>query len=630
MKRRRQLEPSDLELNLLVPWTPRWHNFVTSIRPAFGRKERPLAGEVAIGFVPLRGLLGAWALEAVLLFAVITLPGKFASLHPTFPPPRPKSDVIYYSGEELPQTEDSGGAPTGHSGKSGGREAFHRTQVIKVAREQKLTEQVLDAPKLRLPASAVPVANLLAIQRDPGPPPSEGLRSSLKAAPLPNVAPVPPSPEIARENMRKNQTLTASVIPPAPIAPRDMPQAHFPEMRTEVVPPPVSAPPRDSSNTVRPTLPAPSVIAPPPSVSNETARVAGQLPVRPSIDVVPPPPQASEGQITGRSVPTLNASVVPPPPNVSGGTLASGRGLGHIGTGAGQTLAQGTIVAPPANAGGSTQKAAAIISSKPGPALGAPTSGERGALAMSPSGGNAPGIGGSGGGLGNATGPDSGSAKAGTGPGSANNGAGPGANPTAKIGTSSVPGAGGAGTGSRPGVPNTPGISVQGGTTTIITLPSFGSTPNDPTAAGHSTDTSSHRGPGITVVATSRSGGAFNFYGALKGDRVYTTYLDTTLGTVVLQFADPTSDNSAYSEELNAPEPIRKTLPPSTSHTRVIISCTIDREGNLKNLRAVDGRSSLLTVKLLPALEAWRFRPVLRGDKPIEVTAILGFNIDTR
>jgi hypothetical protein len=249
---------------------------------------------------------------------------------------------------------------------------------------------------------------------------------------------------------------------------------------------------------------------------------------------------------------------------------------------------------------------------------------------MSPSGGNTPGIGGAGGGAGNATGPDSGSAKAGVGPGSAKSGSGPGTSPTAKIGTSNVPGPGGAGTGSRPGVPNTPGISVQGGSNTIITLPSFGSTPNDPSAAARSTDTSSHRGPGVTVVATPRSGGALSLYGALKGDRVYTTYIDTTLGTVVLQFADPTSDTGAYSEELNAPEPIRKTLPPSTSHTRVVISCTIDREGNLKNLRAVDGRSSMLTAKLLPALQAWRFRPVLRGDKPIEVTAILGFNIDTR
>jgi len=626
MKRRRQLEPSDLDLILLVEWTPRWDSFVSNIHPAFRRKERPLAGEVRMGFFPLRGLLGAWVLEGLLLFAVIALPGKFASLHPTFPSPRPKPEVIYYSGEELPQTEDSGGAPAGHSGKSGGREAFHRTQVIKVARERKLTEQVLDAPKLTLPASAVPVANLLAIQAVPGPPPAEGLRSSLKAAPLPNVAPVPPAPEIARDNMRKNQILAASVVPPAPIAPRDMPQARLPQMRTDVVPPPVSAPQRDSSNTARLTLPAPTVVAPPPTLSNDTSRVAGQLPVQPSIDVIPPPPDANIGQATGRDVPSLNASVVPPPPNVSGGTLASGRGLGRTGAGAGQLLAQGIVVAPPANAGGNGQNAA-IISSKPGPALGTPTSGERGALAMSPAGGNNPGIGGSGGGSGNAVGPDSGSAKAGAGSGTAKAGNGPGANPTATIGTSNVPGPGGAGTGSRPGVPHTAGISVQGGS--IITLPSFGSTPNDPTAAARST-TSGHRGPGITVVATPSSVGALGFYGALKGDRVYTTYIDTTLGTVVLQFADPTSNTGAYSEELNAPEPIRKTLPPSTSHTRVVISCTIDREGNLKNLRAVDGRSSMLTAKLLPALQTWRFRPVLRGDKPIEVAALLGFNIDTK
>ncbi len=63
MKRRRQLEPSDLELNLLVPWTPRWHNFVTNIRPAFQRKERPLAGEVAIGFVPCMGAGGVAAIR---------------------------------------------------------------------------------------------------------------------------------------------------------------------------------------------------------------------------------------------------------------------------------------------------------------------------------------------------------------------------------------------------------------------------------------------------------------------------------------------------------------------------------------------------------------------------------------
>ena len=104
MKRRRQLEPSELDLQLLVPWTPRWQGFVSSIRPAFRRKERPLAGEVAVGFFPLRGLLSAWTIEAFLLLMAVFLPAKFASLHPTFPPPRPKPDVIYYSGDELPQT----------------------------------------------------------------------------------------------------------------------------------------------------------------------------------------------------------------------------------------------------------------------------------------------------------------------------------------------------------------------------------------------------------------------------------------------------------------------------------------------------------------------------------------------
>jgi hypothetical protein len=32
----------------------------------------------------------------------------------------------------------------------------------------------------------------------------------------------------------------------------------------------------------------------------------------------------------------------------------------------------------------------------------------------------------------------------------------------------------------------------------------------------------------------------------------------------------------------------------------------------------------------MAALSKWKFRPVLRGDQPVEVNAILGFDIDTR
>jgi hypothetical protein len=37
-----------------------------------------------------------------------------------------------------------------------------------------------------------------------------------------------------------------------------------------------------------------------------------------------------------------------------------------------------------------------------------------------------------------------------------------------------------------------------------------------------------------------------------------------------------------------------------------------------------------MTTKVLAALTSWKFRPVFRGDQPVEVNAILGFDIDTR
>jgi outer membrane biosynthesis protein TonB len=36
-----------------------------------------------------------------------------------------------------------------------------------------------------------------------------------------------------------------------------------------------------------------------------------------------------------------------------------------------------------------------------------------------------------------------------------------------------------------------------------------------------------------------------------------------------------------------------------------------------------------MTAKVLAALRSWKFRPAMRGDNPVEVTAILGFAIDT-
>src|SRR5580704_11680884 len=64
---------------LLVEWTPRWENFVTSIRPAFARSESRLAGESPFGLIPLRIMLPSYVLEALAIFAAILIPITMSS-----------------------------------------------------------------------------------------------------------------------------------------------------------------------------------------------------------------------------------------------------------------------------------------------------------------------------------------------------------------------------------------------------------------------------------------------------------------------------------------------------------------------------------------------------------------------
>jgi hypothetical protein len=174
-----------------------------------------------------------------------------------------------------------------------------------------------------------------------------------------------------------------------------------------------------------------------------------------------------------------------------------------------------------------------------------------------------------------------------------------------------------------------PGVSVKGGSSSIVTLPSFGSGTKATASPGRSNTTPGNHGPDITVVASSRSGGAFNFYGALKGDKVYTIYIATTLGTAVMQFADPSSAAHGYAEDLTAPQAMRSDLPPGLPKARLVIACVIDRTGLLRRPQVLEPASAVMTSKVLAALNGWKFSPVLRGNEPIEVNAILGFNIDT-
>ncbi|MGA2357054.1 MAG: hypothetical protein ABSG02_21375, partial [Terriglobales bacterium] len=614
------------------------------------------------------------------------------------------------------QTQDRGGAQSGKSGRAGGQQAHHRTQAIRVARGDKPSEKIVDAPHINLPHSDSAVANLLAFKPTPGPPPTEGLRSSIIAPALPNITPVaptpelnsdlkardansltpsiiPPAPDLSRTSTRTSQTLNATtlqptIVPPAPDvardkmrtadplaqtvvapAPRDTPRdiasSRTPITQTvEVVPPPVSAPQRDFSSTPKLTLPAPVVVAPPPSqVSRDLnswgATATGDLRAKP----VPPPPSASgggslartgaatltpqvipppasidgsqgggatSGKSTSRSAGSLlgSATVVPPPPTLGGGKALSGTGRGNKGTGAGAQLDLGSPLAPPANAGGNTPGNGVVISSQPGTKVGLPNSSESGAIAMSPTGTAKSGLGGSGGGasIGKGNGPGSGLQAEGSGAG--REGAGRGSDPNARAGISPYPGQGGAGTGTT-GTPAMPGVSVQGGTTTI-TLPSFGAPGGDarPTGPGRSS-TNALGGPSYTVKATSNSGGVFNRYGQLKGDN-YSTYIETSLGTAVMQYADASSAAHPYSGDLTKPEALRVDLPQGLRSTYVVFACILDRSGNLKDIKVLEPGAAETTSKILAALHSWKFRPAYRGNEPVEVNAFLGFGIDTR
>jgi TonB family C-terminal domain len=355
-----------------------------------------------------------------------------------------------------------------------------------------------------------------------------------------------------------------------------------------------------------------------------------------SPNVVPPPPSLSgAGGGTG-STPggagvdngTLLANnIVPPPPSLGGGSAAAGSGLGRRGTGLGAPSDIG-IAPTAAHTAGSGANAGAVISTQPGTKVGVPTKGGTGSLAMSPTGGDKSGTGGSGAGTGIAHGNGPRSGMTGSATGAGNTGAGHGSDPNAHMAflLRMVPG----GAGNAPaGTPAVRGVDISGGSS-VVTLESFGSDPaaNDP-AASRRTTLKQQQALNVTVVATANSGGAFEPYKNLLHGEKYTTYVDTSLGTVVMEFADDGASGHSFRGVLTAPSALRTDLPDGIPHARMVLACTVDASGNLKNVRVLEAASASMTAKIVSALRTWKFQPAMRNERPVEVTAILGFGIDT-
>jgi len=283
----------------------------------------------------------------------------------------------------------------------------------------------------------------------------------------------------------------------------------------------------------------------------------------------------------------------------------------------------GSAAAPP-NRGGSGTNAGVVVSSQPGSKIGLPTTGGAGSLSMSPSGGDKAGLGGSGGGTGIGRGNGPGSSVKGEGTGAGRSGPGRGSDPNAHGGISPSPGPGGAGTAAS-GTPTVPGVSVSGGSIQV----SFDNEPaNDPNGPPRSS-LKPRRTLDVDVVATATSGGAFEPYKTLLHGEKHTLYLDTASGTVVMEYADEAPAGRRYTGTLAPPQQVRIVLPERLPHARMVVTCILDASGDLKNVRVLEPGPAAMTAQVVAALRSWKFQPALRGDQPVEVTAILGFNIDT-
>jgi len=337
---------------------------------------------------------------------------------------------------------------------------------------------------------------------------------------------------------------------------------------------------------------------------NSTAR---PLPIA----VIQPPPEINV-VAHGPQLPHA-ATIIPPPPDVTA-VNGSPKEIAAV-------TAVAPTPAPPGMTGGTAARDAISLSSDTGNAVAVPEGGQPGVTAMSPSGSAIAGAGGRGGTKGTGIGLGTGNGIAGDGVGIAEHGEGYGADARGGGGISTASGPGGAGLSGAPHA--AAGVAISGG---VVNIPSFSSStaPAQPTYSGGEKSAP----PAIVIVATSRSGGGLAQYGVLRGNRVYTTYLSTPKGDVVLQYADPSG--GANDLDLTPPQLINADTAQSGAIMRTIISCVLEPTGDLRNIRVLDSATPQVAAALIKYLGKWRFRPALRGDKAVAVQAILGFGITTQ
>jgi hypothetical protein len=632
--------------SLLLDWEPRWQGFKSSFAPALHHSGPKLGVECDGAAITPRGFSTSLALHFIALTAILLSP-KVTRPNVVLIENYTPTEITYYSGAYLPQMKDAAGVSAGSSGRKGGSQGFHPLQVIRVSRATAAVDKNIDAPNIH-PSDKSELANLVALTSAAAPaPPTEAIRQQLRltrqlAVPVPEVV----QPAVENPKMKMSETRIPSISPQVvqPTIDNQQLQSKLGPIRMATTSQQVAQPApdqirRDTLSISKLVLPQSDIVPPAPETAK--LRLPRDLPIQELASAaVPPPPSVEQISHDAQAAQFADTQISAVQPAPALGQLSSSHDLPSqfsefksvgmpaeiAGGGATGRKPEAAPLGSGEGTGGGDQKIqAVVISANPGNDLGATSKTDNGSIAMSPKGAGVKGLGGSGGGTGNAKGPGSGSGASGAGPGAAAAGVGAGIDPNAKNGISNKSGPGGTGDGGTHSV--TPsGITIAGGS---VTLPAFGPA-NVPVTSSPGKVLGPRHAPSITVVGSASSGGALKRYGELKGGKIYTIYIQTRLGTAVLEFAEQPSSVQHFEADLTAPEPMESEIPADVQNSRVVVACVIGPDGVLRNFRVLESAATDMSAKILTALQGWRFRPVLRGDQAIAVDAILGFDIDTR
>ena len=121
-----------------------------------------------------------------------------------------------------------------------------------------------------------------------------------------------------------------------------------------------------------------------------------------------------------------------------------------------------------------------------------------------------------------------------------------------------------------------------------------------------------NEGPAITIVATSRSGGAFNFPATTSQRHRLCRSL---LGTVVILDYPVESRRTPDAETLVGPRGYVQDCPPG-SPRQGRHQMPTQHSGELQNLQVLEPGPAMMSSKVMAALPRWKFRPAMRRHAP--------------